>query len=245
MKQVIIAGNWKMNKTVKETVEFIKKVKKEKLPKNVKIILCPPFTALSEAAKSLKGSNISLASQTLYYEEKGAFTGEISPLMLQETGCKYAIIGHSERRHIFGESDELINKKLLSAINHKLTPIFCIGETKEERQDGKTELILKNQISKGLNKVDVSKIIIAYEPVWAIGTGINATPKQAEESHLFIRSLIKQKYGENISKNLKLLYGGSVTPENAKSLLSQKNIDGLLVGGASLDLKKFLRIINP
>ena len=234
--QKIIAGNWKMNNTVEESLSLIKELKSlVKEVKDKEIIVCPPFTSLSTVAKELKDSKIRLGAQNLYFEQKGAFTGEISPLMLKDICVEYVIIGHSERRHILKENDERINKKMKSALANDLKPIFCVGETLKQRETGKTKDIVKGQITKGLAGIkDIRNIIIAYEPVWAIGTGKNATPGQAGEVHLFIRKLIKAK--------IPILYGGSVNPKNIKDLISQKDIDGVLVGGASLNAKDFSQI---
>ena len=236
--QKIIAGNWKMNNTVEESLSLIKELKSlVKEVKDKEIIVCPPFTSLSTVAKELKDSKIRLGAQNLYFEQKGAFTGEISPLMLKDICVEYVIIGHSERRHILKENDEMINKKMKSALANDLKPIFCVGETLKQRETGKTKDIVKGQITKGLAGIkDIRNIIIAYEPVWAIGTGKNATPGQAEEVHLFIRKLIKAK--------IPILYGGSVNPKNIKDLISQKDIDGVLVGGASLNAKDFSQIVK-
>jgi len=234
MKKTIIAANWKMNKTKDEAVSFIKKFKS--LIRDIKdkeIIICPSFTALCIVSKEIKDSNIKLGAQNLYCEKEGAFTGEISPLMLKDLHCEYVIIGHSERRHIFNEPDELINKKLKTAIANNIIPIFCVGETLEQRKTGKTKDIIRRQIEKGLKGIN-GKLLIAYEPVWAIGTGLNATPEQAEEVH----SLIKK------FKETPILYGGSVNPDNINDLIKMPNIDGVLVGGASLDPVKFARIVR-
>lgn len=234
-----------MNKTVSETVDFIAKLKKKDFSDNRDVLICPPFTALSDASKLVKGSKVLLGAQNMHFEESGAFTGDISPLMLKEVGCKYVIIGHSERRHVFGEDDALINKKLKSALDNRLLPILCVGELIDERKGGKTEDIVKGQLINGLDGIkDIGKIVVAYEPVWAIGTGETATPNQAEEVHVLIRSLIKEKYGDKAAVNLRILYGGSVKPENVKELMSKEDIDGVLVGGASLDVEKFFKLIN-
>lgn len=201
------------------------------------IYIAPTFTALDRVREIISSSNIKLAAQNMYYEDSGAFTGEISPKMLKELNVSAVIIGHSERRKIFGESDELINKKIKKAISEGLTPIFCIGETLEERQKGLTFCVLEKQVREGLygiSKEDVSKVIIAYEPVWAIGTGVVATPQQAQEAHEFVRKLLAQMYDEQTAQQITILYGGSVTPENWFGLFVKKDIDGALVGGASL-----------
>lgn len=243
----LIAGNWKMNNNAEESISLIKSLKtKLKNIHDVEVAVCPSFVCLSDAARELKGSTIELGAQNLYFEEKGAFTGEVSPLMLKGI-CKYAIIGHSERRNIFRETDELINKKLISALEHNLIPIFCIGEKLDEREKGIEKNIVQNQLKKGLEgigKYKIAKIVIAYEPVWAIGTGKNATPEQAQEMHAFIRSMLKKNYGSDIASQIRILYGGSVKPDNIEGLIRQKDIDGALVGGASLDAEGFAKIIR-
>jgi len=248
MRKKIIAGNWKMNKTVKEAVLLVKDLKK--LLRDVKdkeIVVCPPFTSLQSVSMEIKKSNIKLGAQNMYHEKQGAFTGEISPLMLKNIGVEYVIIGHSERRHILNESDELINKKILSALENNLKPIFCIGETSEERESNKTEDVVEKQVKEGLKSVaneQMKNIVIAYEPVWAIGTGKNAAPEQAEAVHLFIRNMLKAMFNEKIAKETRILYGGSVNPNNIKDLIKEDNIDGALVGGASLDAKSFSELVK-
>ncbi len=245
MRKIIIAGNWKMNKTVSEAVSLVKELKG--LVKDIKdreIVVCPSFTSLVSVAAEIKSSNISLGAQNMHFEKKGTFTGEISPLMLKDI-VDYVIIGHSERRHVFGEDDSLINKKVKSALENKLKPIFCVGETLEEREAGKTEKIVMGQIKNGLNGVkDIKNVVIAYEPVWAIGTGKTATPEQAEEVHSFIRGLLKEIFNEKVADEMRILYGGSVKPDNIKGLISKENIDGALVGGASLDAKSFFEVVK-
>jgi triosephosphate isomerase len=249
MRIKVIAGNWKMNKDINESKELISKLKTgiEELSLNCEIVICPPFTSLSEASTMIKGSKIRLGAQNLHQEETGAFTGEVSAIMLLSAGCEYVIIGHSERRTIFKESDELINKKITNALKNNLKPIFCVGELLEEREKNITEQVVKSQITKGLqgfSEKDLKSLIIAYEPVWAIGTGKTATPQQAEEVHLFIRDLLIENYSSEFAENLGILYGGSVKPENSKDLLSQENIDGALVGGACLNADSFISIIK-
>lgn len=248
MRRKIIAGNWKMNNDINATKNLISSlIKSLTNNENCDIIVCPPFTSLSEACSQLKGSVIKVGAQNMYFENEGAFTGEISAQMLKGAGCEFVILGHSERRAIFNESDPLINKKIKKAISSGLRPIFCVGETLEQRENGVTKDVIKTQVNGGLKDVsteEIKNLIIAYEPVWAIGTGRNATPEQAQEVHEFIRALIKEKYSEQISDNLIIQYGGSVKPDNAKDLLSQKDIDGALVGGASLKADSFLGIIK-
>ena len=246
MRRLLIAGNWKMHKTVEGALSLIRELKRLVSDVNHRdILVCPPFTALYAVKAELEGSNISLGAQNMFYEEEGAFTGEISPLMLRDVGCSYVILGHSERRHIFGETDELINKKVLSAVNHGLIPILCVGETLQEREDGKTKEVIERQVREGLKGLsETSEFVIAYEPVWAIGTGRTATPELAEEVHSFIRELLSEMFGAKKAESVRILYGGSVKPENAAGLLSQPNIDGSLVGGASLKADSFAKIVK-
>lgn len=245
----LIAANWKMNKTIDESVSFIKEFKKViKDDKNVEIVICPQFTALSAVSGEIKATNIKLGAQNMHYESAGAFTGEISPLMLKETGCQYVILGHSDRREM-GETDSLINKKVISALKHGLAPILCIGETHEQRIKDETQDVLENQLIKCLQNVqEIKKVVIAYEPVWAISKGNPnqkaATKADAEEAHLFIRKLLEGIYDEKSAKEARIIYGGSMKPENAKELLSMPNIDGGLVGNASLDPKSFAEIVK-
>ena len=235
-----------MNKTVAEALELVKQLKESlKDVNDAEIVVCPPFTALSSVFHEIKDSNIALGAQNAYFEEKGAFTGEISILMLKDAGCKFVIIGHSERRHIFDETNEMVNKKIKSAIKNGLTPIVCVGETLEEREDEETNILLEEQIKNGLMdliKDELLEIVIAYEPVWAIGTGKNATPEQAEEAHLFIRQMIAEMHDEETASNIRVIYGGSVTPENIKGFMEKDNIDGALVGGASLKADSLVSI---
>jgi triosephosphate isomerase len=249
MRKKVIAGNWKMNNDLSESQSLISKLitglSNEKV--NCDVIVCPPYTSLSEANSLLKNSVIKLGAQNMYFEENGAFTGEISASMLKSTGCEYVILGHSERRTIFGETDQVINKKIIKALQSGLLPIFCVGETLQERESDETNNIIKRQITEGLKNIssaDMQKIIIAYEPVWAIGTGKTASPQQAEDVHAFIRGLVKSLYSNEIADELVIQYGGSVKPDNAKELLSQKDIDGALVGGACLKSESFIGIIK-
>ncbi len=246
MRKLLIAGNWKMHKTVPEALELVRELKT--LVSDVTdrdILVCPPFTALHPVGRELEGSNIALGGQNMFYEEEGAFTGEISPLMLKDVGCSYVILGHSERRHIFGETDDLINKKVISAAKHRLTPILCVGETLEERESGETEKVVERQVREGLKGLSPeSELVIAYEPVWAIGTGKTATPELAQEVHSFIRSILSDIFGEEKAERTRILYGGSVKPQNAKGLLEMPDIDGALVGGASLKAESFAKIVK-
>ena len=248
----LVAANWKMNKNVGDTLEYLDLfLPSVKDLTKIEIMIAPSFTALSsasirlDAAKKEGEYNVKLGAQNMHYMEKGAFTGEISPLMLTELDVDYVILGHSERRHIFGEKDDLINKKVVSAVEHGIRPILCVGETIEEREQGKTLSVVERQIRNGLAGVekDMVYIDIAYEPVWAIGTGVNATPQQAQEVHRFIRSLINEISKGNDQKT-RILYGGSVNDKNARDLIKEPNIDGFLVGTASLDPEKFFRIIT-
>lgn len=249
MRNKVIAGNWKMNNDLNETVNLISGIKNlhEKSAK-VDVIVSPPFTSLETAAELLKGSSIKLSAQNMSYEDSGAFTGEISGRMLKSVGCEYVILGHSERRTIFGESNEIINKKMKKALEVGLKPIFCIGETLEEREANITEEVIEKQIRQGLKDItesELSDLIVAYEPVWAIGTGKTASPEQAQQVHNFIRNLISGLFSSNFADNLIIQYGGSVKPDNAKELLGQPDIDGALVGGACLKAESFIGIINP
>lgn len=249
MRIKVIAGNWKMNNDLNESKDLISKLLAglKNSNANCEVVICPPFTSLSEASAMIKGSTIKLGAQNLHQEENGAFTGEVSAKMLLSAGCEFVIIGHSERRTIFTESDELINKKIIRALKNNLKPIFCVGELLEEREKNITEQVIKSQVLKGLENFsvgDLKNLIIAYEPVWAIGTGKTATPQQAEEVHHFIRKLIENHFSEEFAENLRILYGGSVKPDNSNDLLSQKNIDGALVGGACLNADSFLNIIK-
>ena len=248
MRKTIIAGNWKMNKTIAESLSLVKELKKIAADvKDREIVVCPAFTALGAVAAELKSSNIKVGAQNMHFEKNGAFTGEVSALMLRDISVEYVILGHSERRHIFGEKDEVINQKVKAALLNGLKPIFCVGETLSEREAGKTNDIIGNQILKGLkdaSKKDIKNVVIAYEPVWAIGTGKNATPEQAEEAHVFIRKVLSKVFDNKTANSASILYGGSVKPDNIKGIIAKENIDGVLVGGASLDAKSFYQIIK-
>jgi triosephosphate isomerase len=243
-----MAGNWKMNKTTGEAIDLVRELKATiSGVKGVEVAVAPPFTALYAVCKELEGSSIRLAAQNLYWEEKGAFTGEVSPLMLKEVGCHYVIIGHSERRQFFGETDETVNRRIKAALAQGLKVIFCIGETLKEREEGKTFSVIERQVEDGLKNLsdkEMENIVIAYEPIWAIGTGKTATPGQAEEVHRFIRGKIEKLYSREVSEEIRIQYGGSVTPENIKGLMEQANIDGALVGGASLKAESFSKIVR-
>ncbi len=248
MKRYLIAGNWKMNKTTGEAIELAQKLVESLKDVNDRdILICPPFTALYSVYQVIKGTNIKLGAQDVFYENIGAFTGEISPIMLKDVGCEYVIIGHSERRHIIGETDELINKKIKAAINNGLKTILCVGELLEEREAGKTLEVVKTQLEKGLNgvsKEEMKNIVIAYEPVWAIGTGKTAKPEDAQEVHAYIRELLSKLYSKEIADETIIQYGGSVKASNIDSLMAMPDIDGALVGGASLVAEEFTRIVK-
>jgi triosephosphate isomerase len=243
----LIAGNWKMNKTVDEAVDMLVQLKDMiKDVEGVEAAVCPTFTALYSVGKLLAGTNIALGAQNCYWEEKGAYTGEIAPPMLKEIGCQYCIIGHSERRQYFNETDENINKKATALYKVGIVPIICVGETLEQREKGVTMKVVETQIRgclAGLPADKVVETVIAYEPVWAIGTGKTATPEQAQEVHAFIRSILTDLYGEDVAQKMRIQYGGSVKPDNVKELMAQPDIDGALVGGASLDAEKFSALI--
>lgn len=248
MRTPFIAGNWKMNKTVGESVDFAKRlVEAVQGVQGVEVAIAPPFTALRSVADALEGSPVQLASQNLFWEESGAYTGEVSGPMLVEAGCAYTIIGHSERRQYFGETDATVNRRLFAALAIGLKSIVCIGETLEEREAGQTFNVVGRQLDGGLTNIGAGQmehIVIAYEPVWAIGTGVTATPEQAEEVHGFIRELLTERYGEGLAESIRILYGGSVKPDNIKDLMACENIDGALVGGASLEVESFAAIVG-
>jgi triosephosphate isomerase len=223
------------------------KALKEESPQltDAELVVIPPYTMLSEVKKVIEGSTIQLGAQNIFWEEKGAFTGEVSPPMLKDAGCQYVTIGHSERRQYFGETNETVNKKIKAALAHELTPIMCIGESLEEREKENTMDKVETQINsglEGLGKDEIRRIVIAYEPIWAIGTGVTATPSQAEEVHSFIRKKLTEKYGNEIASYAIILYGGSVKPANTYSILKENNINGALVGGASLEADSFIQI---
>lgn len=247
MRKKVIAGNWKMNKDLNESQNLVSGIIDGLGNENkCDVVVCPPFTSLNEVHSLIKNTPIKLGAQNVYYETDGAFTGEVSTGMLKSVGCDYVIIGHSERRTIFGEKDELINKKNKKALADGLKVIFCIGESLAQREEGITNSVVEKQLQKGLDGIsseELNNIIIAYEPVWAIGTGKTATPEQAQEVHAFIRNYISQKYSKESGEGLIIQYGGSVKPDNAASLLSQPDIDGALIGGACLKADSFLSII--
>ena len=248
MRIPFIAGNWKMFKTVAEAVVFVKELKLAvKDLDRVEIALAPPFTALHAVAEAARNTNIGVAAQDVYWEREGAFTGEISPAMIKEAGAEYAIVGHSERRRLFGESDAIVNRKTMAAIGAGLTPIVCIGETLEERERDETLAVLDRQIKDGLDRItaeQVAEIVLAYEPVWAIGTGRTATAAQAGEAHAHIRTRLRQWFGADAAERCHIIYGGSVKPDNIKELIAEADVDGALVGGASLDVRGFAEIVT-
>ncbi|MEO0088237.1 MAG: triose-phosphate isomerase [candidate division WOR-3 bacterium] len=245
-RKIFIGGNWKMNLNHLEGKEFVEKLLKSiKNIEKKEIVLFPPFTTLFTVSEIIKNTGIKLGAQNTHWEDKGAFTGEISPLFLIALDCEYVIIGHSERRRYFFENDEMINKKIKKALDVNLKPVFCVGEDLEERKTGKTFEVIEKQLKKGLKDVEkLNEIVIAYEPIWAIGSGINATPVQAREVHSFIREIISKDYGKEISENLRIIYGGSVNKNNIYELLKEEEIDGVLIGGASIKLEEFVQIVN-
>jgi len=248
MRRPVMAGNWKMFKTSGETRAFFDKLKPlVAAATHCDIVIAPPFTNIAAAVDAARGSNIAVAAQDLHWEKQGAFTGEVSAAMLADAGCRHAIIGHSERRQLFGETDDTVSRKTRAALEANLTPIVCVGELLAERQGNRTEAVLTTQFQgacSALTASQFSRIIIAYEPVWAIGTGQTATPEMAAAAHKFIRGLAEQAFGAATAQGLRILYGGSVKPDNVKGLMAQPEIDGALVGGASLEPESFAAIVN-
>ncbi len=247
MRKPIIAGNWKMNNTPSQAVELIEAIKPLVKDAKCDVVVCPTYVCLDAASKALAGSNIGLGAQNVHFEEKGAFTGEISTGMLNELNVKYAVIGHSERRQYFGETDEVVAKRSLAAVNAGITPIICVGELLEERQNGTTFDVVKTQTVKALDLMSAEQVaasVIAYEPVWAIGTGLTATSEQAEEVIAFIRNTVKEKFDAQTAENIRIQYGGSMNAKNAAELMSMPNIDGGLIGGASLKAADFAAIVE-
>jgi triosephosphate isomerase len=247
-RRPLIAGNWKMFKTCSEAVETAEKlVKLVAKITDMDVMIAPPFTALAPVSDVVRGSTVSLGAQNLFWEAQGAFTGEISPGMLVSAGCTYVIIGHSERRQHFNETDETVNKRIRAALNNDLIPVMCIGETEKERESKDTFFVLDKQLKKGLegfSSSDLQRLVIAYEPVWAIGTGRTATSGQAQEVHQFLRSMVEKSLGNVLAKSIRILYGGSVKPNNIQELMSMPDVDGALVGGASLDPETFSKIVR-
>jgi triosephosphate isomerase len=250
MKKPFVAGNWKMNTdshTSVKLAELIVSGSCELAGDSVTVAVCPPFVYLQSVAKAVSASHVAVGAQDVYYEVKGAFTGEVSSAMLKDIGCTYVLCGHSERRHVIGETDELVNRKLIAALSGGLLPILCVGELLAERDAAQTENVVSRHLKEGLAGLSaekVSAVTIAYEPVWAIGTGRTATPQQAQEVHGFIRDLLDQMYDAELAEEIRILYGGSVKPSNSAELMSQSDIDGLLVGGASLKADDFLAIVR-
>ncbi len=248
MRKPIIAGNWKLNKTVGEARELVTDLKaKVAGVTDVDIVVGPVFTVLAAVAEIIEGTNVKLAAQDMYWEESGAFTGEISPVMLKDVGCEYVIIGHSERRAYFSETNETVNNKVKAAHAYSLKPIVCVGERLEERESGVTKDVVKDHIVNGLAGITAEQMlntVIAYEPVWAIGTGKTATPEQAQEVHAFIRGLLTELYSSEVAEAVRIQYGGSVKPDNVAELMAQADIDGGLIGGASLDADSFTQIVK-
>lgn len=246
MRKPIIAGNWKMNKTIKEALEFAETVKGNTCPDKAEAVICAPFTLLKDLKEATKGTDIKIGAQNMHFEESGAFTGEVSPLMLKELDIDYVVIGHSERREYFNETNETVNKKVLKALEVGINPILCCGETLEERESDKTKDVVKVQVEEGLKNVakeDLAKVVIAYEPIWAIGTGKTATAEQANDVIAYIREVVKGLYGE-LAEEVRIQYGGSVKPANVSEIMAQSDIDGALVGGASLKAEDYLALLN-
>ena len=248
MRTPLVVGNWKMHGGLAEARQLASAVRDGlKRPRGVEVALCPPFTALHVVAEVLAGSPIGWGAQNCHWEDKGAFTGEIAPHMLAELGCRFVILGHSERRHLFREADEEISRKVAAVLRHGLVPLLCVGETAEERRQGLTFNVVEGQLRAGYSGLAVDEIarsVLAYEPVWAIGTGVNATPAQAAEVHGYLRGLVSELASKETAQSLRILYGGSVKPDNVKTLMAQPEIDGVLVGGASLDPIGFASIVN-
>jgi len=250
MRKPFVAGNWKMNTDSHTSINLAESIVSGSLEtagQSVSVAVCPPFVYLQAVAKTLSASSIAVGAQDLYYEQKGAFTGEISASMLKDIGCSYVLCGHSERRHVIGETDELINKKIAAAIGGGLLPILCVGELLAEREASQTGEVINRQLKSGLAGLSVEKVsavTIAYEPVWAIGTGLTATPQQAQEAHDFVRKLLAELYDAQLAEEIRILYGGSAKPGNAGELMAQQDVDGLLVGGASLNADDFIAIIQ-
>ena len=246
MRKPIIAGNWKMHKTIAKALEFVNEVKDRVNNDKVEAVICAPFTLLKDLKQATKGTNIKIGAQNMHFEEKGAFTGEISPLMLKELDMDYVVIGHSERRQYFNETDETVNKKVLKALEVGIDPILCVGETLEEREAGNTKDVCKVQVEKALENVskeDLAKVVIAYEPVWAIGNGKTATSEDANDVIAYIREVVANLYGE-LANEVRIQYGGSVKPSNVAEIMNQSDIDGALVGGASLEANDYVELVN-
>jgi len=250
MRKTIIAGNWKMYKTIVEAIDLSTILKRDLFEidfQAIDVVLCPAFTSLSEVSEVISESEIKLGAQDVYWQEEGAFTGEVSCKMLKDAGCNFVIIGHSERRQFFGETNEAVNKKLKAVLGHGLLPIVCVGENLQEREHGVTFKVLDDHLENGLKGIpqeDLLKTTIAYEPVWAIGTGKTATPQQAQEAHNYIRKALARLYSEEVAAAVRIQYGGSVKPDNISELMRQPDVDGALVGGASLSAESFTAIVK-
>ncbi len=247
-RKPLIAGNWKMYKTVAEAVQTAKDLVECTAGVDVDVMIAPPFTALFPVSEVVRGTSVAVGAQNLYWKNEGAFTGEISPVMLTDVGCRYVIIGHSERRQFFSDTDETVNAKIRAALDHQLIPVFCVGETESQREAGETFSVLDKQVTKGLEgfstELLTNVLVIAYEPVWAIGTGKTATIAQIQEVHAFLRSLTEKHFDNLLAKSVRILYGGSVKPENVSEIMNMPDVDGALVGGASLSAETFNRIIR-
>ena len=247
MRKPIIAGNWKMHKTIAEAVEFVNDIKDKVNNTDVEAVICAPFTLLKDLKEATKGTNIKIGAQNMHYAEQGAFTGEISAPMLKELNIDYVVLGHSERRQYFNETNETVNKKVIKALEEGIDPILCVGETLEEREASETKNVCKEQTEKalvGVSAEDMKKVVIAYEPVWAIGTGKTATAEDANDVIAYIREVVKELYGEEISEEVRIQYGGSVKPSNVAEIMNQSDIDGALVGGASLLASDYTELVN-
>ncbi len=247
MRKPIIAGNWKMNKTLPEGIEFVNAIKNSVAGTDVETVICAPFIMLNELKKASVGTNIKIGAQNMHYEDNGAFTGEVSANMLKDIGIDYVIIGHSERRAYYNETDESVNKKLHKALEVGLLPIVCVGESLDERESGQMKEVVKDQVVKGLEGIsadNMKNVVIAYEPIWAIGTGKTASAQDAQDMLLSIRETLTNMYGVDISEEVRLQYGGSVKPANVEDLMNQDDIDGALVGGASLEAESFVQLVN-
>ncbi len=249
MRRYLIAGNWKMYKTVGEAVALAKAIRAglAERPADHEVLVAPPFTALAAVADAVRGSAIMLGAQNMHWEKEGAFTGEVSPAMLRDVGCSHVILGHSERRHVFGETDDGVGRKARAALDHGLTPIVCVGETLAERESNRTLEVVERQLERGLRHVtpdELARSVVAYEPVWAIGTGRAATPQQAQDVQAFVRKHIALSHGDAVAAAVRILYGGSVKPDNIAELMAESDIDGALVGGACLKADSFLAIIH-
>ncbi len=247
MRKPVIAGNWKMNNTIAAATSLINELKPLVADAEAEVVICVPYTAIQKAAELTRGTNIAVGAENVAWADKGAFTGEISAEMLKEVGAEYVIIGHSERRQMFGETDETVNMRTVQALKYSLKPIVCVGETLEEREGGKTETVVKRQTEgafKGISAAELDNVIIAYEPVWAIGTGKTATSEQANETIKYIRSVVAGLYGKATADKLRIQYGGSMNPSNATALMAQPDIDGGLIGGASLKAADFSKVVK-